>query len=62
MIDLFHHHQVGDWYFARLPRYGDKVYYGVWRGEWFAKTESLSELFRLARNHARLLRRETPRH
>ena len=49
LIDLLHHHQLGDLYFARLPRTGGKIYYGAWHGDWFTKQPSIPELFRRVR-------------
>ena len=52
LIDLLHHHQLGDLYFARLPRYSERIYYAWWHedGYWY-KTDSLAKLFRVARNY-----------
>ena len=49
LIDLIHHHRLGDLYFARLPRYGDVIYYSVFNQDWCYNTSCLKELFRVTR-------------
>ena len=51
LIDLIHHHQLGDLYFAKLPRYSEKIYYAWWHEDYWYKTDSLAKLFRVARNY-----------
>lgn len=52
LIDLLHHHCLGDLYFAKLPRYTDVTYYGAWHENgWWYKTDSLAKLFRATRDY-----------